>query len=309
MKKSRLSKCARHFRFIAAVSLGLSCTTYAHFLEFNVSKKHDVEVVRLTQLDPNSPSGYFTYGETLLAYAENAEEKALAKQVLAVGIGLAADNNLPELAASMCIVLADGEDSTVDAINLWDLALMLDPMRSSAWQKHRNQIIDQDLQVRQIASRCIHAARFYMPEQASELLKVSGVTEAIQTASEQSAVDPALVLNTLRMLIQQASTDTCHGRVFVTRRGEGVVNREVCPDHARPIGTSISQESFNNLIRVESVLLAKSQGHQRSVNWGDVTYLQLDAPAQDPSVSMILKQYGVDISMPYWKNGQWDSSR
>lgn len=305
MKNTQISTFNRRNLTAAIICLGVGCTTLAQ----DSASSSETQVVRITQLAPSSPVGYFIFGETLLASAETLEDTKLARQVLALGIGLAMKENSPELAASMCIALAGDGYRSRNAINLWDLALMLDPNRRSAWQQYRNRVAIQEQQVREDASRCVHAARFNKPELASELIAKPGVSQAILTSAEQSGLKPMRVLGTVRTLIEQASDDSCHGRVFVTRRGDGVVTREVCPDHARPIGTAISQDAFDNLIRVEANLLEISKDHQSNTDWGQTAYLQLDVPAEDPSVSMILKLYRVDILKPYWKNDRWVSSR
>ena len=261
------------------------------------------------QLNPDSPQTYRMLGEVLIAQASSPEEKQVARQTLALGVALAERMGASQLAASMCITLAAYEDDADRAATLWDLALISDPQRISAWKQYRNLARAQEQQARENAIRCLHAARFFKPERAEQLLARPEVRIQIIAAARRASLDPDSIIQSINNLIKQGFDDPCDGRIFIVQRGKGVITRELCTDHARPIGTANSDQELKDFIKLETNLHTQLSDQHRPQPWANAAYLQLDAPLQEPSISMILNDYQADLSKPYRKGGRWVSAR
>jgi len=261
------------------------------------------------QLDPEVPESYLNLGETLGARAQSDEEKQYAAQVLTLGIGLAQRQGMPKLAASACIALAAIEDDAQMGTSLWDLALMLDPSRRSAWLAHRDARTQAQQHRRQAAARCLYAARMAHPKVASELLGQQGIRQTIHTIANRAGFDPAKIDQLLDGMIHDASEDECRGRVFITKRIDGGAKRIVCPDHQRPIGAGPDDQALRQLIKLELLLLGEPPKEMDARGWETAAYLGQQTPAIDPSVSMVIQHYQVDLTRPYWRVDRWSSSR
>lgn len=264
--------------------------------------------LRLDQLHPNQPESYFAVGERLGASARTESELFLANQVLGVGIGLAQRQGDLELAASMCIALASFEDDTSLSSVWWDLALMLDPSRHQAWVVFRDVRAQEDVQLRQQAARCLYSARFSDPKVASALWGEIKIRRVIKEASEKIGLDPARVSRRLDELISVASDDECRGRVFVVEKKDGQMERVVCPDHTRPIGTAFDEQSLSEFIRIEVELLSPVLSSTADGAWELTEYLKLQLPANDPAFAQIQDHYRIELSKPYWRDGHWSAS-
>ncbi len=265
-------------------------------------------VRQLARLEPGNLDGYLRAGESMGANAQGVQERDLAMQTLAVGIGLAHRAGNSKLAASMCIALASVEPEPAMASSLWDLAYSMDSDRRGAWIEHRDARARESAQLRQDAARSVYAARFHDPQLATELLGKKAIRETIRQASRRAGLDPVGMDRLLSEMIADASGDDCRGRVFVTQRNDGEVRRMVCSDHRRPIGTGPDDESLRQLIKLELVLLGQLASPANRDAWEVNAYLQTDAPARDVSVPQIVEHYRVDLTRPYWRGDRWASS-
>lgn len=254
-------------------------------------------------LDPSDSSSYLDAGEWLAASALTQEEQARSHQVLAVGIGLAHRQGEPGLAASLCIALSDAEPELDMSQSIWDLALMLDPTRISAWRAHRNSRSQAISTTKADAARCVWAARMGDQKTASELFNISAVRDLIKAAALQAGVDPNTFDRVLSRAIHDRSFDDCRGRVFIVEHGEGEVRRVVCEEHTHPLGTLDGGVVFAEFIRVEAVLNELTIEH-----WESAVSIGLGEPARDPSISMLETYYKIDLTRPYLKDNQWVAS-
>ncbi len=255
------------------------------------------------QLDPSDAETYLETGEWLAASASTQDELARANQVLAVGIGLAHRQGEPGLAASLCIALSDTEPDLGMSQSLWDLALMLDPSRRSAWRAHRDARNHAISTIINDAARCVWAARMGDQKTAGDLFNNSAVRERIKDAALQAGIDPNSFDRILSRSIRNHDYDDCRGRVFIVDHSTGEVRRIVCEQHSHPLGTLDGGIEFAEFIRVEAML------HELSISqWESAVSIGLDEPARDPSISMLETHYKIDLTRPYLKANQWVST-
>lgn len=293
--------------------LGCLCVGIA-FLAGSVSAEHTSQPIQslrqqLAQLDPDNLEGYLRIGESLGVNTNTDSDRTLAMQTLAIGIGLTQRSDNPKLAASMCIALATVEPNPTISSALWDLALILDPNRRASWLVHRDTQEQELAQLKKDAARCLYAARFNDPKLATELLGQREIREAIRQAARDADLDPSRIDRVLSEMISLATDDDCRGRVFIAERNDGELRRVVCRDHLRPIGTALDDDSLRQFIKLELILLGQFSTGMNQQAWETNAYLGLDEPARDPSASMIIQHYQVNLSRPYWRGERWASSR
>jgi len=202
----------KHMRWAAAVLLSVTMSAMLGAYTTEPSSKRPIH------LNPANPESYLNAGERLAAWASTQEEQAYAHQVLAVGIGLAHRQGEPILAASLCIALSDSEPDLGISQSLWDLALMLDPARMSAWREHRNARSEAAAAIKAQAARCVWAARMGDQKTAGELFNNRAVRDRIKAAALQAGVDPISFDRILLRAIKDHDFDDCRGRVFVVDR-------------------------------------------------------------------------------------------
>lgn len=294
---------------IGLVCVGVLVAVFATgFTSLNTQPTTQSHRQQLTKLNPDDLESYFIAGELLGAQAETDLERLLASQVLSIGIGLAQRQDDLSLVASMCIALASLEPDAEMSSALWDFALMLDPDRRSAWLIYRNTRRDEQAELSQESALCLYAARFHDHKVASALWERRDVRQAIGDAAQQAGVDQSRFNRSIAAMIEQASDDDCRGRVFIAHRSDGKMQRVVCPDHIRPIGTAMRDQSLQQIIKVERVLLNLEPSQPDGDGWEVNAYLELNDPAREPSFAMIRDQYRVDLSKPYWRNNRWVAS-
>lgn len=263
----------------------------------------------LSKLDPDEPSTYLRAGEELGARAQSDQDRLLAIETLAVGLGIASRLDDRELAASLCIALSSVESNIHRASALWDLALLLDPSRYASWVIHRDALVELQTATRARAAQGLYAARFHDPQTAESILSQRSVRNIITEAATRAGFTPNTVDRLIDQLIESAKNDPCKGRVFVRQRGDGQVWWAACTDPHRPIGASTSDESFAQLIQLELILLDEQSLSSDSMPWDSVSYFEQTQPSRDPSVSAFMTIYSIDLSKPIWKNGSWVSAR
>jgi hypothetical protein len=262
---------------------------------------------QLERLSPSDPEQYFLLGEQLGAAAQSDQDRLLAQQVLAIGMGLADRAGEGELAASMCIALSSLETDPGIAARLWDLAVLLDPTRRSAWRAHRNALFDELEQLRETASRCLYAIRFNNSQLAQMIFEQVGTRDAILAAAERGGLDSVRVDRRISRMILDASDDSCRGRVFVAERSNGQVRRVVCPDHVRPVGTGGSDADLKLLVQLEVLLLDEPHDPRMWDGWETNAYLEFVDPTIDPSPMEFVERYGVDLAKPARRGDRWVS--
>jgi len=251
---------------------------------------------------------YFTLGESMLTSTDSPSEIAIARQMLALGIGLAYRQNDVKLASSMCIALAQVESDPMMSSDLWDFALMIDPSRYSAWLTFREARLVDLAQIRQDAARCLYSARFVDTELATSLYQRRDIREMIAKAAGEADLDPVEIDRQISSLITGIPDDNCRGRVFIAERSDGEMRRIVCQDHSRPIGSTTNDDVLRRLLKLELVLLNQLGSSDSDDTWETNEYLGLNEPARDPSASMIADFYNVDITKPYWRSDRWSPS-
>ena len=109
---------------------------------------------QLKSLNPKNIEAYFTLAEEMLRSANTESDIELIAQVLAIGAGLAANEENNELAASMCIALTSISTVPETYRTLWDITILLDPTRKSSWLKHRDRRASELVAQREAAVRC-----------------------------------------------------------------------------------------------------------------------------------------------------------
>ncbi len=275
----------------------LSTLVLLGFMPTRVAQSLSVE------LRTDRPSSYLEAGELLAANAETDEELTMAQQVLAMGIAMASSAGEDSVASSCAIALADASGDSDIARELWDLALLLDPSRVSAWV--RNRAVSQSDPQNLIAATCVYFARQADGDEANARYSQRPIKALIRTAADELGFDPMAVHNTINTLIVHAQEDACRGRVFVSRAVDGESIRLVCPDHQRPIGVAASDDALLELLSIELHLMGES-GMLRS--WGGTSMMKLDTPARIPSVQGMAQRFGVDPMRPYWVDGRWSAT-
>lgn len=263
-------------------------------------------------LDPEDRAGYLEVGEWLAATAGNEHERALARAVLAIGIGLADRAGEHGLGASLCIALADAEPDARWSSLLWDLALLQDPSRLDVWARHRDTRERETVDLRQQAASCLYFARHGDHAQASSRFAQGDIHRLILSTAQRLGIDAQWVDRTITEMLAQSENDPCRGRVFIRKTEDGRALRMVCPDHTRPIGTGPSDEALGQLLRIESALLGRgAQASDGAVgeDWVTAGYLGRTGAAIDPTVAAVLAHYGVDPARPYWRRGDWSAAR
>lgn len=261
----------------------------------------------LARLRPDSPVKYLETGERLAALAGSPEEQQLASQVLAMGLGLAHRAGDGQLAAGMCIALAASETDPDRARSLWDLALLLDPSRHTAWAEHRQRRDAEARQLRAQAARLLYFLRNSDAREASALYNRAEVRRLLSAAAGEEGVDPDRLEQTMQSMLAHAQDDDCRGRVFIMRAVDGRPQRSLCPDHARPIGAGPDDEVLRDLITLELALLAPQGDTAGLEDWATLGYIDRTGPARDPSVSEMLYHYEVDLSRSYRRGGAWSA--
>lgn len=261
----------------------------------------------VSDLRAENPEGYLELGELLAAQAPDQGASHRARQVLALGAGLAQRRGDAALAASCCIALASQEaDDPERARMLWDLALLLDPSRLQAWSQRRAALADAQDSLRKQAARCLYHIRNGDVRDAAPLYERADVRSRIRLAAQNSGhQQPDRFMAHLDEMIVLAQDDDCRGRVFVRQAQDGEAVRYVCPDHARPIGTTLSDELLGWFVRIELALLDPDGGAQGLSGWEVSGALGRTDPLADPSLAQVLDFYGVDLTRPHWRGGAW----
>lgn len=257
-----------------------------------------------TALDPRQPDQYLEQGELLLVRAEGHEELVLARQVLAMGAVLAHRAGQDGIAASCCIAIAAGHDDAEHMQQAWDLALILDPSRLSAWAQQRNQSSTTGSAA--LGAECLRLARNAEPGDASELYKHASVREAINESAKRLGFSAQDVTQTIRALLNTSGQDQCRGRVFTTRVQDGESIRVLCDDHTHPIATTGDVESLQMLLAIELDCLGASAELE---DWGSAWGMHQRRPFNTPSIEQLIEAYQIDPARPYLIDGRWSSTR
>lgn len=263
----------------------------------------------LSKLNPAEPESYLLAGEELGARSQTDEDRAIAIQTLARGLGLASRSDQRELAASLCIAIASFESDMYKSTALWDLALILDPSRHAAWVIHRDAQAQVQRTTTRLAAQGLYAARFHDPQTVQSVLSQQAVRNTIRQAATHARLDVNRIDQLIDEMIRDAKNDPCKGQVFVRQRVQGEVRWVICADPHQPIGTSFSEESFSMLVQLELLLLDEQSLSSESTPWDATGYFNQTQPAIDPSVGSFMTIYSVDLSKPVWQSGDWVSSR
>ncbi|MDF1808404.1 MAG: hypothetical protein P1U42_01780 [Phycisphaerales bacterium] len=265
--------------------------------------------VILNKLNPLNPVSYLIAGEALGARAQTEQQEFVASQALILGAIFAYQQGDQSLAASMCIAIAAIEPDAYRSQELWDLAIELDPQRLNAWREFRDKKFNEDSKSRQLAAKCIAAARFGDTKLAAELFNQSSVHDLIIQTANALGLNSSALTQTLREMLEHPD-DECRGRVFVVERSDGEIQRVVCQDHRRPLGAADNDRVLRELLQIELELVTTDPRHFESAPWSLSEYLDATLqPVRDPSLNGLLSVYRVDETMPYWKHDKWVSKR
>ncbi|MGV6813769.1 MAG: hypothetical protein ACWA5W_02025 [Phycisphaerales bacterium] len=259
---------------------------------------------RLGSLNPNNIDQYFILGEDILRSAQTPSDHQLAQQVFAVGAGLALEAGDNQTASSLVIALADSASSPADYATLWDIALLLDPRRKTAWSQHRNNRADENQSQRDAALKCLYAVRFSQYREAAPLWEDQHIRATILQTAQEIGLDPTQVRQTIETLLEQAANDSCRGRVFLTKRENGQTSKVVCPDHSSPLGIGFSEQSLKMFIKLELAML-DAQSSSIDTGWQTEAYLDHLTPIRLPTIDDIFGMFQVDPARPYWRRGRW----
>jgi hypothetical protein len=293
--------------FALAISIMQGSTNVVN-LDLLFDNQSDQLSQQMEQLDPRYPDRYFRIGEQLASQAQTQLQRAVANQTLVIGMGLAYRQGDTTLAASMAIAIAEFEPDEETSALLWDLALLLDPARQSAWVEFRDRRASEFERVRAEAVRCLYAARNGDHQLASALFAKRPVRESLLSASQRAGFKSDYIETVLGDLIRSAESDPCRGRVFVTRRSGGEVRRTLCESHQRPVGTTMNDQQLKAILLIETVISTSQYPNERA-SWNSAFYMNQMNPSVDPSVPMMVSMYGADLSRPYWRKGEWSSKQ
>lgn len=259
--------------------------------------------IRMERLTPDQPLEYLGLGERLIALAETPEQVRVGQQALVLGVALNAQGGDTQAASSCCIALAStlGERPE-DAQALWDLALMLDPSRLTAWGADRTN--GSSDRARESAAECIRLARNADPEAASALYNQPRVRDAIRDTATSLGYNSASILVEIEQMLRAAGRDPCRGQVFEAVVHDGVSTRVICDRHEYPISTAPNGQLLTQLLAIEAECLDAAPLVD---DWGGTRAMGLDLPLHEPSIEWLLKRFAVDPERAYWRAGRWSS--
>jgi len=258
--------------------------------------------LRSSILNPKQPIRYLELGETLGARAQSNDDLAQARQVLAMGATLAERLGKNGLAASCCIALADTYEDKENFRDAWDLALLLDPSRLSAWSTQRDSPASSRPTL--LGAECLRLARNDEPEDAKEIYSRTAVREAIAAAAVRVGIEQRDVESTLRRLFIVPDRDRCRGRVFHVRVEDGESIRLLCPDHDHPIGGLGDTERLRMLLAIELECLNAADN---LLDWDSASAMHQNQPIKAPGIGSLIEQYGIDPTRPYLVSGRWSA--
>lgn len=259
--------------------------------------------VRLSELDPSSPEGYFTLGEEIVAEAQSEADFALAQRLYVLAIVLA--NKNPQgatLAASACVALADISRAESDRRALWSLARTLDPRYGVRdWSRSTEVSITDDLAylTATVLGR-IRAgwgttvmADLRRPDVRSLILRYS----ALITGSINQNILPELERNA-----QAWPCPECRNERIVTKRHTGQIERRICYTCGGNPGPELTTAQLIGQLRFESFLL-----NSRQRSWGAQVAADLGEPLRDADISVLPLRFGVDPALVLYRDGAWVS--
>lgn len=259
--------------------------------------------VPMDSLSPDEPLDYLVQGERLIALAVSPEQLRVGQQTLVLGVALNVKAGDTQGASSCCIALASTlGDSPDDARAIWDLALMLDPSRLTAWAANRTDDASQG--ARASAAECVRLARNADTNAASALFSQPRVREAIRASATMLGYDSASILAEIEQMLKAPGRDPCRGQVFEAVVNDGVSTRVICDHHEYPISTARSGKMLTQLLAIEADCLGAMT---RIDDWGGTSALGLDLPMREPSVAWLLNRFGVDPQRAIWRNGHWST--
>jgi hypothetical protein len=248
--------------------------------------------------DQSNPESYRIFTESVINSESSERTERLAIESALIGAALAERQEDSQLAASLLIaasVLSTPDQKT----QLWDTAFMLDPGIRDAWSTNRGT----RSMAHERASVLLQNARYGQPLDP-ETLSDPDVRALLASAAESAGYDYAELNALLHAIAQFNESDPCRGRIFTPKRNPETrqIERVLCPEHARPNAALSSDEHFLMLLHIEMTI-----EDVPSTAWisADGTGSE---PLRDPSISLLLEEYGLSIDRPYLRDQRWIAS-
>lgn len=248
--------------------------------------------------DPSNPESYRIFTESVIDSVSSDRTERLAIESAIIGAALAERQEDSQLAASLLIaasVLSTPDQKT----QLWDTAFMLDPGIRDVWSTNRGT----RGMAHERASVLLQNARYGQPLDP-ETLSDPDVRALLSSAAESAGYDYAELNALLHAIAQFNESDPCRGRIFTPKRNPETrqIERVLCPEHARPSAALSSDEHFLMLLHIEMTI-----EHVPSTAWISVDGTGSE-PLRDPSISLLLEEYGLSIDRPYLRDQRWIAS-
>lgn len=254
-------------------------------------------------LYPAKPHEYLEQGEIRASQSRSPEDIRIAREVLAMGALVAARQGEHLLASSCCIAIASTyEPHEPERQSLWDLALLLSPMRETQWLTHRGVATSRD--AHEQAAEAIRLLRNGEYAQASKILQRERVREEINRAAEQLGIQRANVWQLINEMTTASSNGSCSGKYFQVEIVDGKAYRRVCTLHPWAIGAAPNLDQLKVLLGIESVCADRTGTMD---DWGGAYELSITQPVTLPSLDWLQNLYKLDPSRPVLKGDRWVS--
>lgn len=260
---------------------------------------------KLTKLRPDNPEGYFLLAEEVSEVVEDEPRLNLARTlfVLAFELDRRRGGSGSTLAPGAVLGIARIERLDRDKRWLTAVAGAIDKRYSLPdWNVGAVPSISDEAAYR--AATVLGLTRSGDGRDAKRTLDQAGVGDvltryerAIGTTGETGA------LSRLDKYMQQWPCPECGNQRYITRPGDKGVEVRLCPSCGGNPGPRLAYEEYIGQLRFEAALL---NGIQRS--WAAQVVVDQSSPLRDPDIEELAPTYGVDVSKPYWRQGQWVAS-
>ncbi len=265
---------------------------------------------RLATLDPSNPEAYLELGEEVLAEIRTAEDRRLARELLALAFELErvrpADERRGGLMVSAGLALAMTEESSGDRRWLRAIARAISTGQSGpvTVDAPARTTVDTGAPVDAASRDALRAAsvlglaRAGQGRRAERLLESGGVSAALKRVDRLLSPGelPGGVDRVRSLIASWPTCSTCRGRRYV-KTGAAV---SVCDRCGGKGGPHLDERELLLHIRAESALLS---GSQRS--WSAAAKVDSGAPLRDVDPAELAGVLGVSASRPIYRNGRW----
>ncbi len=256
---------------------------------------------RLAALTPEHPGSYFLVAEDVADTADDEPRTQLARTLYVLAFELDRKRGGgTSLAAASALAIAKIERLERDKRWLTAIASAVDRRYSLPdWNVGATQSISDETAFK--AATVLGLARAGEGREARRVIDQPGVRDvlkryerAIGTTGQTGA------LSRLEKYMQSWPCPECGNARTVSKPGEKGVEIRLCPTCRGNPGPRLDEEEYIAQLRFEAALL---NGIQRS--WAAQVVVDQGAPLRDPDLDEVAPTYGVDVSKPYWRRGQW----